>query len=136
MVFAIRNTSFEQRASAQSCGLDIVFHRSGQPPLRVDHEELALVRATLDAVEDSGRGTPRHQRRGGAAAVGLFRRYAMARQLTSEADRAAAEREGRDLVFHDDEGHVVATVSHEEVAGMRESRRLLRGVAPERGTTH
>ena len=54
-MFAIPNTSFEQRASAQSCGVGIVFHRSGQPPLRVDHEELAPVRATLDAVEDSGR---------------------------------------------------------------------------------
>ena len=134
-MFAIRNTSFEQRATAQSCGLDIVFHRSGQPPLRVDHEELALVRATLDAVEDSGRVHRNTNDRAELQLWGLFRRYAIARQLTSEADRAAAEREGRDLVFHDDEGHVVATVSHEEVPAMRESRRRLRGVAPERDTT-
>ena len=55
VVYAIRNTSFEQRATAQNHGLDVVFHRTGQLPRRIDHEELALVRATLDAPEGPGR---------------------------------------------------------------------------------
>ena len=52
----------------------------------------------------------------------MFRRYVLATKWTNETDRAAAERDGNDLVVHDDEGHVVATVSAEELAVMREAR--------------
>lgn len=44
VVFAIRNTTCEERERAESHGLDIVFDRSGHPSLRLDHEELALAR--------------------------------------------------------------------------------------------
>ena len=61
----------------------------------------------------------------------VFRRYVLAARWTSETDRAAAaERDGRDLVVNDDEGHVVATVFAEELCVMRESRGRLLGEPP------
>ena len=47
--YAIRITSVAQRATAQNHDLDVVWHRTGQLPRRIDHEELAVVRARLDA---------------------------------------------------------------------------------------
>ena len=130
VAFAIRNTSFEQRATAQSRGLDIVFHRAGHPPLRLDHEELALVRATLDALEDVERVHCDTADLTELQLWAMFRRYVLATQWTSETDRAGAERDGRDLVVHDDEGHAIATVSAEELAVMRESEARLLGEPP------
>ena len=60
----------------------------------------------------------------------MFRRYVLATQWASETDRAGAERDGRDLVVHDDEGHAIATVSAEELAVMRESEARLLGEPP------
>ena len=123
VVYAIRNTSSEQRQRAETGNLDIVFQRRGMDPVRLDHEELPVVRAMLDVLE---RGAERvfenTQDPTELQLWSMFRREALAVRWTTAAERAGAECEGRDLVVEDDRGRVVANVSAEELALMRESR--------------
>ena len=51
IVYAVRNSTREQRERAERLGLDVVFVPTRTQPVRLDHDELPVVRAVLDVLE-------------------------------------------------------------------------------------